>query len=402
VDEAKRRVVEAVSQASAEEVPLERALGRVLAHARLADRDFPPTDRSAMDGYALRSGDCRSPGRRLEVVGELRAGRTVGDHAIGPGQALRIMTGAIVPPGADAVVPVERTHLAEDGRQVVVEIAIAPGEHVRARGGELQAGRAVVEPGATIRAAEIAALASIGATRLTVHRRPSVRVLSTGDEVVEPDTVPLAHQIRNSNAPLLLALLGELGIEGEYLGIAPDDRGELARSVERGLAADVLLITGGVSAGEYDLVAETLEAAGVRTLFHGVAMKPGKPILAGLRERSLVLALPGNPLSACVGFHVFAAPALRRAMGLARWDEAPPEVRLDEALDAAGGRRTYHVARVERAGGGLCGRALRAAGSGDVLALARGNAWLVTPEEGGRFAPGDAVPALLWSGFDAR
>jgi molybdopterin molybdotransferase len=402
VEEALRLLAGATAPLKVIELPLDRARGCVLAETVVADRDFPPTDRAAMDGFAVRSADLAHCGEGLEVAGEVRAGQPLGDLRVGPGQAVRIMTGSILPPGADAVVMVERTREQDGGVRVQVDDEPRPGQHVRRRGEDLARGRAVIEPGAPIHAAEIAALASVGHTSIRVHRTPVVHVLTTGDEIVEPDRVPGDHQVRNSNARALLAQLQELGIEGLNLGVAVDEREELDRVLRRGLEADVLLITGGVSAGKYDLVGEALEAAGMRKLFHKVAVKPGKPLLAGRRGDCLVLGLPGNPVSTFTSFILFVAPALRRLLGYRRWENRRRLAVLAEPLRERGERETYHLARLAWGPEGLTATPVSSPGSGDVLALARANGFVVTPAGGASHAAGATVPALSWPDADFR
>ncbi len=384
------------------EVPLERCQGLVLAETVAADRDLPPTDRSAMDGFAVRAEDLLRDGQELEVVGELRAGQAPGDLRVGAGQAARIMTGSVVPPGADTVVMVERTTELEARRRVRIDERPRSGQHIRRRGEELRRGAVALSAGAPIHAPEIAALASVGHTRVRVHRTPVVHVLSTGDEVVEPDCAVADYQVRNSNAYALLAQLADLGIAGHYLGIAGDDRGVLEDRLERGFSGDLLLVTGGVSAGDYDLVGAVLAAAGMRQLFHRVAVKPGKPILAGRIKNCLVIGLPGNPVSTYTAFAVFVAPTLRRMQGYRRWKNRALPAVLAEPLRARPGRETYHLARLTLGCEGLTASRVAQRGSGDVLSLARGNGFLVTPESGASLAAGSTVPAFLWKDFDLR
>jgi molybdopterin molybdotransferase len=381
-----------------EVVPLGRALGRVLAQAVVADRDFPPADRSAMDGFALRSADARSPGSRLRIVGEVRAGRPVGEVRVGPGEAARIMTGAVLPEGADCVVMVEKTAEDASGGTVRVDDVPGAGQHVRRRAGELARGDAVLEPGTLVRPAEIAALASVGTVAVPVFERPRAGVLSTGDEIVEPDRMPEPHEVRNSNAHALLAQLEETGVEGRYLGIARDEPGDLDRALADGLSADVLLVSGGVSAGKYDLVGAALAAAGVRELFHGVSIKPGKPLLAGRRGACLVVGCPGNPVSTFVVFAVLVAPALRKMAGRADWRNRFLAASLDEPLRAAAGRETYHLALLAAGAAGLTARPIPSSGSGDVLALARATGLVVTGAEGADLPAGAAVRVLALRG----
>jgi len=379
-----------------EAVALGDALGRCLADGILADRDFPPTDRSAMDGFAVRSEDCAEPGAALTIADELRAGRAPGSAPVAPGTAVRIMTGSIVPPGADAVVMVELTETDASGTTVRVLEAVEAGQHVRRRAEEARAGDAVLGAGTVIGPAAMAALAAVGADPVRVRRRPTVAVLSTGDEVVEPDAAPAPHQIRNSNARTLLAQLSGLGLTGTYLGIAPDEAGALAVALERGLAHDLVLLTGGVSMGEYDLVGAVLAKLGVETLFHKVAMKPGKPILAATRGDAVVVGLPGNPVSAFTGFAVFVAPFLRRCMGWSVCDPTPVRARLLAPVSCKPGRTTYHLARFAWTDGGATVDPVRTRGSGDVLSLVAADAFAIAPPGRHRLEAGETVEALPW------
>lgn len=381
------------------EVDLAQARGCALEQEVVADRDFPPTDRSAMDGFALRAADASAAGAILRIAGEVRAGQKPPESPLAPGEVLRIFTGAVIPAGADTVVMVERTEELDERRRVRINVAPAPGEHIRGRGQDLRAGETVLEPGVPLGPAEIAALASVGSTRVRVLRRPRVRLLSTGDEVVEPERHPAEHQVRNSNAPTLLAQLAELGLEGRYLGIAGDSATSLDVLLERGLHCDVLLITGGVSVGEYDLVEHTLERAGMQTLFHGVAMKPGKPVLAGRRGDCLVFGLPGNPLSTYCGFAVLVAPVLRRMLGYRQWRNATWRARLAGPLTGKAGRATYHLARFALEDGELTAHVVRSTGSGDVLSISRANGFAITAADGAELQAGDAVDALLWPDY---
>jgi molybdopterin molybdotransferase len=395
VDEALKLLEAESASLDVVESSLENARGLVLAETLAADRDLPPTDRSAMDGYAVRVEDFREEGAELDVIGEMRAGQPVGELRVTTGQAARIMTGAVVPPGADAVVMVEKTEERSAGRQVCIHDQPRVGQHIRRRGEDLKQGETALESGVPIGAGEVAALTSIGSTTLRVHRPPRVQVLSTGDEIVEPEVEPLAHQLRNSNAHSLVAQLAEMGLVGRYLGIASDERTQLETLVQRGLGGDLLLITGGVSAGKYDIVGDVLSAAGMRLVFHKVAVKPGKPMLAGRSGDCLVIGLPGNPVSTFTMFAVFVAPILRRMLGYRRWENGRVHATLTEPVRARAGREIYHLAWIEPGGDGLLARPVSSTGSGDVLALARANGWIVTPPEGADHAPGATVSTLL-------
>ncbi len=400
--EALRRLCDEARPLEPMEVGLAEAYGRVLAQSVVADRDFPPTDRSAMDGFAVRAADLSQGRGVLAVVGEVRAGKSARALRVEPGQAVRVMTGSELPAGADSVVMVERAHEDPGERTVSIHDPVVAGQHVRRRGEDVRQGEVVLEPGRALNAPEIGVLSSVGCTRPRVHRLPTVAVLSTGDEIVEPDQLVLDHQLRNSNAYTLLAQLREQGIEGRYLGIAVDDREELQQHLRKGLRCDLLLITGGVSAGAYDFVAESLAAAGMEVLFHQVAVKPGKPILAGRRDSCLVVGLPGNPVSTFTGFAVFVAPALRRMMGHAEWRNLELPATLDRPLPAGPKRQTYHLVRLSASRDGLKARPVRSTGSGDVVSLARANGFVVTSVGCSGVEPGQTVPAILWRDFHLR
>ena len=394
VDEAVRILADAVEPGGPVEVPLEHAHGLALAEEVLADRDVPPTDRSAMDGYAVRAADVRDARATLRLVGEVRAGATAAGLRVGAGQAVRVFTGAGVPAGADAVVMVERTE--EAAGAVEVRGRVEPGDNVRARASDCRRGAIVVEAGTPIRAAEVAALAAVGCVRVRVHRPPVVHLVSTGDELVPPREAPLEHQIRESNGPMLAALLGEMGIAARILGRAGDRPAELARTLGVGLGADLLLVSGGVSVGAYDFVARTLAAAGARTLFHGVAMRPGKPVLAARRGSTRIVGLPGNPLSAFVGFVVLVAPALRKMLGYRRWGTPEVEAVLRAPLKAGAGRESFYLGRIEWHAGRFEAELAPSSGSGDVLALARANGLLRVPGSPACLEAGERVRVLLY------
>ena len=379
VNEALERMLAAVSPLEPLDVPLAEALGRTLAEKVVADRDAPPTDRSAMDGFAVRTADTAAGGQTLRVVGELRAGRPAGEIGVRPGEAVRIFTGGVIPPGADAVVMKELAE--EDGATGTVRVAERPtlGQHIRRRGEELRRGDTVVDAGTPVRAAEIAALAAVGRTRARVVRAPRVAVLSTGDEVVPAERAAEEHQVRNSNAWMLLAQLAELGLSGRDLGIAPDDPERLDAAIASGLDSDVLLLTGGVSVGAYDLVGAALARAGATTLFHGVAMRPGKPILVARRGSCLAVGLPGNPVSAFTGFRVFVVPALRKLAGEPEPVRPTLRATLLARLPRKPGRLHFALARLDWRDGRPVVAPVRSASSGDVLSLVRANALIVVP-----------------------
>ncbi len=402
VDLACERLREAASLRDTKRVSLDDALGRVLAEPVTVDRDAPPTDRSAMDGFAVRAEDVAVPGATLKIIGEVPAGQP-SDETVQPGTTLRIYTGGVLPKGADTVVMVEDTTLPGAKDIVRIDKTVTEGLHVRRQGSDRRAGEPLFAVGRRIAEPETAALATVGVCTPLVYRCPRIVVLSTGDEVVDPQTMPAPHQVRNGNSPMLVAWARRRGYEVEAIGRAADDPGALAEALQRGLDADLLLITGGVSVGDYDFVADTLKSLGVRELFHGVAMRPGKPVFAGLGPQGIVLGLPGNPVSAFTGMMILGRTVLDTMEGFDAGGIYRAEARLTAALKVKPGRQTYHLARVTAAAeGGLAVAPAVSAGSGDVLSLERSNAFVVTGAEGHVPEVGSMVSVRFWDPFDSR
>ncbi len=302
-----------------ETVPLVLAAGRVLAEGVVSQEDIPRFANSAMDGYAVIAADLAAASHdspaTLRVIGESSAG-TPFQGRVEPGEAVRIMTGGIMPEGADAVIEVESTK--ERDRSVAAERPLRVGESVRKAGEDIRNGSEALPAGKRLTPGDIGVLASLGVTNVPVRVRPTIGLLATGNEVIEPFRTPTAGQIRNSSIPALYAYCMEAGGEPIDLGIARDDRDELEDKLEQGLRYDILITTGGVSAGSYDLVQNVLPELGVDLLFHKVNIRPGKPVLFGTygdgNESTLVFALPGNPVSTLVTFRRFVLPAIRRLL----------------------------------------------------------------------------------------
>ncbi len=390
-------VLAEVTPLPSEEVALEEALGRVLAEDVASDRDLPPFDRAAMDGYALRAADVAGAPAALEVVGEVRAGQWP-DLAVGPGQAARIMTGAPVPKGADAVQQVEKTEPLDEFRVTVLS-PVSEGANVAPRGSEVRAGDVVLERGRVIDPPAIAVLASAGRTRVGVARRPVLALLVTGDEIVDVSAAPGPGQIRNSNGPAVAAQARRAGADVRLLGVAPDRQDAIVEALRAGLAADVLVVSGGVSAGDYDLVEPALLELGAAFLFTKVAIRPGAPLVFGRLGGALVFALPGNPVSAQVTFDLFVRPALLKMQGARVVERPRVGVELLGAVKNRSGRRAHVPARVRFEGGRLVARPVRSMGSGDLVAHARANA-LVVIEAGRTLASaGESAEAVLLGSF---
>lgn len=386
-----------------ERVRLEEAIGRVLAVPITADRDQPPFDRSTRDGFAVRAADADA-GTWLAVAGQVRAG-TQWEGALRPDEAIEIMTGAPVPDGADAVVMLEHVERSGGGELRAVRLAegrrILAGENIVRRGSEARAGDEVLAAGTEMDAAAIALAASCGASALEVYGRPTVSILATGDELVDVADIPGPHQIRNSNSYGLAALVTKAGGTPLRQPVAPDQREELQESIQRAQTADLMLLSGGVSAGEYDLVEEVLLDLGAEFFFTGVRMQPGKPVVFGrVPERegmrgTYFFGLPGNPVSTQVTFACFVEPMLR-AMGGAGV-EAPRFVQatlVDDVQGKAGltrvlpARLTSNRVRPEV-------RLVVWQGSGDMAANARANCYAVLPSDVERFREGDVITVLL-------
>ena len=378
-------------QLGTETVRLANAAGRVLAVDVHADRDAPPFARAAMDGYAVRSGDVASAApeapTQLEVIGESRPGQAF-TGAARPGTAVRVMTGAAVAAGWDAVVPVEETSGFGPG-PVHVRRAVAPGMHIAPRASERRAGERIYAPGRVLGAMDIGALAMLGVGEIHVSRRPTVAVLSTGDELVPVDTLPDAWHIRDSNAPMVAALAARSATLLD-VGTARDDREALAAAIGRGLAADLLFLSGGVSMGAYDFVGDVLAAAGVTLHFRRVSLQPGKPVTFGTHARGAVLALPGNPVSALTTFRLFGASVLARLQGARDTRPRWPRCRARFSWERRNPKCLVLPGRLADAGASVERVAYR--GSGDLLAYADADCQIVLPEAITHLQPGDWVP----------
>lgn len=371
-EEAWQRIAERLRPLPEEMAPRRAAAGRVLARDLAATVDVPGEDVSAMDGYAV-SGEIQ-PGERRPVAGTIAAGDPPG-FELAPPAVVRIMTGAPVPRAADRVIPVELT---DGGREDVVfhlskEAGTQPGEHVRRRGEILRQGAPLLPAGSRLTPGALSLLATHGHGTLPVHRAPSVAVLATGDEVVPPETVPAPGQLRDSHTDFLLSAGATLGLRFESLGISPDRVDVLRSLVERGLRSDVLLLCGGVSMGEFDLVEGVLADLGCEAVFDAVAVQPGKPLVFAVHPGGWVFGLPGNPASVMVSFWLFVRPALRRLMGIEdSWWGSAVTGKLAAPLPGAGNRDRFLSAAIETRGGEILVTPFPPKGSHDLAAYAHG------------------------------
>jgi molybdopterin molybdotransferase len=400
-----RRVVEdhasRLSSGTTETVPLLHAAGRVLAEPITADRDIPPFPRSTRDGYAVRAADLATLPAKLKVVGEIKAGPQQLPSILNPGQAFSIMTGAPVPPGADAVVMVEYTSQKADS--VEITRGVAPGENFVAQGAEAKRGTLLLDRGTRLNESAIALAASVGRSKLQVFVRQRVAVLTTGDEIVEVDAELGPTQIRNSNSYSLAVQIQQAGGEPVLLPIAPDEPRRLRQLIEEGLHADLLIMTGGVSMGRYDLVEQVLSELQAEFFFTGAKIQPGRPVVFG-RIRSGASApvphkyffgLPGNPLSTMVTFELFAKPVLEALAGASPSPLTFLHARLKSEIRVKAGLKRFLPAILSGHYEDSQVELVPWQGSGDIAAQARSNCYIVISPDREHFAAGDWIPVVL-------
>lgn len=390
-----RAILDATPVLPSETVPVADAVSRVLAHPIDSTRVLPPDDNSAMDGYAVRVVDVANASSErpaeLVVIYTIPAGGS-GDRAIGPGEAARILTGGPVPPGADAVVRQEDTEI--DGDRLRVLVPPSSRENIRDAGEDVRVGDRVLEPGAVIGPAEVGMLAALGRSVVPVHQRPRVAILSTGDELVEPDQSIKGGRIVSSNSYSLAAQCRELGAEPVYLGIARDTPESVESHFRAGLGADVLVSSAGVSVGDRDYVRGVLEKLGCELIFWGVKIKPGYPLAFGRFEQDkgpMVFGLPGNPVSAMMTFEQFVRPALRKLIGHRSYFRPTLQVRLAESFRKKAGRLHFIRVELERRGRDVVARSTGNQSSGVLRSMTRAQGLLIFPEAATELAEGDTA-----------
>jgi molybdopterin molybdotransferase len=369
-----------------------------LAEDLVADRAFPPFPRATRDGYAVRSEDLSSAPAELRCIGELKAGASVAQSSIevGHGETVEIMTGAPVPKGPDAVVMVEYTE--RQGPTVIVKRTVAPGENVVAAGSEARKGDVMVGRGCRVNHAAVAIAAAIGKSEIAVHRRPRVAILATGDEVVDINLPPGPNEIRNSNSYSLAVQVYEAGGDPVILPVAADDAAEIELLIRKGSEADLLLLTGGVSMGKYDLVEQVLEKLGGRFFFTGVLIQPGKPLVFGElampTKKTPFFGLPGNPVSTMVTFQLFVRVVLD---GLAGANSEPPlfaQAVLRSAFKTKTGLTRFLPAQLGGTHEGPEVEIVKWQGSGDLMAMSRANCYIVVPPDRDQFEAGESITVL--------
>lgn len=397
--DARQKVIEVITairpRPSSETVELVRAAGRVLASRVVADRDYPPFDRSTRDGFALRSADAASAGVTLRRVGEIKAGSSYA-RTVAAGECVQIMTGAPVPSGADSVAMIEFAKVDAAGDHVTFERAATAGQNIVARGSEARAGEELLASGTRMGYAEMALAAQVGSAQVQVTVAPRVAILSTGDEVVDVSAKPGPFEVRNGNGIALETLVAQAGARPVQLGNAADEIVVLRRAIEKGLEDDVLILSGGVSMGKYDLVENVLAELGAEFFFDGVAIRPGRPAVFGRCQGKPVFGLPGNPVSTMVTFQLFVVPALDLLSGAPARPLKISGARLVHPVHEKGGMTHFLPARLEWVQGEPVVQAMAWQGSGDTVTLARANALLVVPAERPDWETGD------WAGVIPR
>ncbi len=395
VEEATRKLMAKARPLGAEEVPVLKALGRVLREDIASPFPIPPFSKSAMDGYAVRAVDVAAASEEspveLRVLEDVPAGK-VGRHRVTKGTAARIMTGAPIPPGADAIVMVEYTERTSGGVRIIQQ---APkGKHVAPAGEDVRKGQRVLRQGAVIRAAEMGMIASTGRSKVKVGIKPKVRVISTGSEVLAPGKELKPGHIYDSNGYSLTGLAATRGAEAKFLGIAPDRKGALERKIKSAGDFDVLILSGGVSVGDYDFVQDSLLELGVKRLFYKVRMKPGKPVFAGLEGRRYVLGLPGNPVSCMVTFELFVRPLLDVMLGKKEPGPRRGSACLAEGKKLKPGRRKFLRGRLHETEGHLYVRLSTDQESGILRSMVESDVLVDVPGETDRVEAGSMMDII--------
>ncbi|MHB8910251.1 MAG: molybdopterin molybdotransferase MoeA [Syntrophales bacterium] len=392
VAEARNRILDAFSPLELEKVCILDALGRVIGEDVYAGRSLPPKDNSAMDGYALRAEDTRGASVespvRLAVVEDIPAGAVPQKH-VGPGEAVRIMTGAPIPEGADAVVRMEDSRA--DGSRVVIVVEVRKGQEIRNAGADVRQGEKVIPRGEIIRPAEVGMLASLGRSFILVHQRPLVAIVATGDELADVDESPSEWKIIGSNSYSLAALVRECGGVPLQIGIARDRREDLLAAFRAAMRADLIVSSGGVSGGDYDLVKEIMQEAGNAMQFWQVAMKPGRSLAFGALGNVPAVGLPGNPVSSMASFEMFIRPAILKMLGQTNLFRRTVRARLGEEIVKEKGIMQFIRARILREGAGYAVVTGGGRGSGILKSMVGVNGLVVLPEEAAAARVGEMV-----------
>jgi molybdopterin molybdotransferase len=401
IDEARNILLSNLPERKVDQIPFQSAFGRILAENLEATSNVPPFHRSALDGFAVRALDVENAPVELTIAGESRAGGGM-PRKLRAGDAISIMTGAPVPDGADAVQMIELCEISSDGRTVRILQPLKAFENIAPCGSEAKAGQTVLESGHRIGPSEIAVIATFGYSQIKVYRKPSVAIFSTGDELVEFDQTPRTDQIRNSNAYCLASQLRIMDLESDYLGIVRDNKEELRLKMLEGLERDVLIITGGVSMGEYDFVKDVFHDLGLEVLFSKVAIKPGKPTVFARRGDRLVFGLPGNPISALVTFECFVRPVIGRLCGMRKPELPRLKGELLGDMKQSPGRTAFLPAWSFWEESGWKVEPLEWKSSADIIGFAGANSTFIFPRNRDCLGRGETVELMLLPDFFVR
>lgn len=396
VENAVQIVVDNTTNLAPHTINIKNSLGHSLAEDIVSDMNMPPFNRSAMDGYALISSDISSVPAELNVIETISAGYQP-KECIRNGQASKIMTGAIVPDGADSVIMVENTESISNGNKVKILKQIEKGKNIANVGEDMQKGQIVLKKGKRIRPQEVGVLASVGVNDVKVFRSPSVGVISTGDELVEIDKKPEPGQIRNSNSYSIAAQALQMVDDVEILDIAPDNKEKIASLIELGLKKDVLILSGGVSMGDYDLVGNVLNELGITVFFEKVALRPGKPTLFGKKGDTHIFALPGNPVATFVTFELFVHPAIKKMMGAETFKRPLVKAVLEKDYPAKRKRTEYRPAYIRLCDNKFSVSPVNWHGSADLLSTTMANSLLVVPADVDSYTEGQIADVMLLS-----
>ena len=394
VDTAVKIVTDVIEPLPAKTVPFESALGLCLAQDVRSDIDMPPFDRSAMDGYAVIAEDTVRAPIELTVIEDIAAGY-MPTIKVMCGQASKIMTGAAVPEGADAVVKVEETEDLSANNRVKILRAIDRGRNISKMGEDMKVGQVVLRKGMPIRPQEIGILATVGKARVEVFPTPTVGIISTGTELVDVESKPSTAQIRNSNGYSLAAQARRLKVDIEILGIVKDTKEDISRIMHRGLQKDILILSGGVSMGEYDLVGDVMKDLNTQIYFEKVALRPGKPVIFGKKDKTLIFALPGNPVASFVTFELFIYPAIRKMMGFSTLHRTTVKASLEVEILVKRKRREYRPALLRMHNNQWFVSPVEWHGSADLLSTTRANCLLIVREDAEKLSVGQLVDVIL-------
>ena len=396
LNEALEKIIENTDVLDPVELDLAESLGQVLAEDVQSDIDMPPFDKSAMDGYAVRAEDVQNVPAKLEIIEEIPAG-TVPKKKLAPGQCAAIMTGAMIPEGADTVVMIEDTRKDSETGLAIIDKTVPNGKNICCKGEDVKKGQTVVFAGQKLMPQHIGVLASVGKVRVKVVRAPKFRIFTTGAEIVEAGQKPSAGQIRNSNGWSLSAQVTQAGYEANYSGIVSDKLDALINAIGQAGSDDIILLSGGVSMGRYDLVPQAVKDAGAEIIFHKIAVKPGKPILFAKLGGKLIFGVPGNPVSTLIGFETLILPAARKMAGEQNYFKPKVSARLVKEMKNKPGRLKIRHAKITYSDGEFQAEVVPTHGSADLLSTCASNGMVIIQPGIEHIKAGEKVEVILWS-----